>query len=74
MRKEASAESRCLFQVSDYFKDSSTATATLTVMLTMGERWERRRWREKHLRLVIVGSITLDCRNGQADPMSEAFL
>ena len=30
--------------------------------------------REKCLRLVIVGSITLDCRNGQADPMSEAFL
>ena len=30
--------------------------------------------REKHLRLVIVGSITLDCRSGQPDPMSEAFL
>ena len=30
--------------------------------------------RSKHLRLVIVGSITLDCRSGQADPMSEAFL
>ena len=30
--------------------------------------------RDKHLRLVIVGSITLDCRNGQCDPMSEAFL
>ena len=30
--------------------------------------------RQKHLRLVIVGSLTLDCRNGQADPMSEAFL
>ena len=30
--------------------------------------------REKHLQLVIVGSITLDCRNGHADPMSEAFL
>ena len=30
--------------------------------------------REKRLRLVIVGSITLDCRDGQADPMSEAFL
>ena len=30
--------------------------------------------REKRLRLVIVGSITLDCRRGQADPMSEAFL
>ena len=30
--------------------------------------------REKYLRLVIVGSITLDCRDGQADPMSEAFL
>ena len=32
------------------------------------------RVRKKHLRLVIIGSITLDCRNGQADPMSEAFL
>ena len=30
--------------------------------------------REQHLRLVIVGSITLDCREGRADPMSEAFL
>ena len=30
--------------------------------------------RSKHLRLVIVGSITLDCRSGHADPMSEAFL
>ena len=28
----------------------------------------------KHLRLVIVGSITLDCRDGRPDPMSEAFL
>lgn len=24
--------------------------------------------------MVIVGSITLDCREGKADPMSEAFL
>lgn len=30
--------------------------------------------REKHLRLEIIGSITVDCRNGQIDPMSEAFL
>ena len=30
--------------------------------------------REKYLRLVIVGSITLDCRSGQPDHMSEAFL
>ena len=30
--------------------------------------------REKRLRLVIVGSITLDCREGRTDPMSEAFL
>ena len=30
--------------------------------------------REKRLRLVIVGSITIDCRKGKADPMSEAFL
>ena len=32
------------------------------------------RIRENRLRLVIVGSITLDCRDGRADPMSEAFL
>lgn len=32
------------------------------------------RVREKKIRLLIVGSITLDCRSGQADPMSEAFL
>ncbi len=30
--------------------------------------------REKRLRLVIWGSITIDCREGKADPMSEAFL
>ena len=30
--------------------------------------------REKRLQLVILGSITLDCREGKADPMSEAFL
>ena len=28
----------------------------------------------KHLCLVIVGSITMDCRRGHADPMTEAFL
>lgn len=42
-----------------------------------GEDYEPRTrdlMREKHLRLAIVGSITLDCRSGQADPMSEAFL
>ena len=32
------------------------------------------RVREQRLRLMIVGSITLDCREGRADPMSEAFL
>ena len=30
--------------------------------------------REKHLRLMIVGSITIDCRNGELDCMSAAFL
>lgn len=30
--------------------------------------------REKQLMLVIIGSITLDCRNGKCDPTSEAFL
>ena len=30
--------------------------------------------REKRLRLVIVGSITLDCRNGNPDPMTEPVL
>lgn len=32
------------------------------------------RVRERRLCLVIVGSITLDCREGRADPMTEAFL
>ena len=32
------------------------------------------RVREGCLCLVIVGSITLDCREGRADPMTEAFL
>ena len=32
------------------------------------------RVREGRLCLVIVGSITLDCREGRADPMPEAFL
>jgi len=30
--------------------------------------------KSKSLRLMIVASITLDCREGHADPMSEAFL
>jgi len=30
--------------------------------------------REKHLRLVILGSITVDCTNGELDPMTKAFL
>jgi len=30
--------------------------------------------KQKHLCLVIVGSITVDCRNGQIDPMSQAFI
>ena len=29
---------------------------------------------QKRLCLVIVGSIMMDCRNGHADPMTEAFL
>ena len=28
----------------------------------------------KHLRLEILGSITIDCRNGEIDPMSQAFI
>jgi len=28
----------------------------------------------KRLRLVIVGSITVDCRTGEIDPMSQAFI
>ena len=30
--------------------------------------------KQKHLCLVIVGSITIDCRSGQIDPMSQAFI
>ncbi|MBQ2277228.1 MAG: hypothetical protein II333_01545, partial [Clostridia bacterium] len=27
--------------------------------------------KQKHMRLIILGSITVDCRNGQIDPMSQ---
>ena len=30
--------------------------------------------RAKRLRLVIVGSITVDCSNGEIDPMTNAFI
>ena len=30
--------------------------------------------KQKHLRLIIVGSITVDCRKGTIDPMSQAFI
>lgn len=30
--------------------------------------------KQKHMRLMIVGSITIDCRNGDIDPMSQAFI
>lgn len=30
--------------------------------------------KEKCMRLVIIGSITVDCRDGQIDPMSQAFI
>ncbi len=30
--------------------------------------------KEKHLCLQIIGSITIDCRSGSLDPMTEAFL
>ena len=30
--------------------------------------------KQKHLCLIILGSITVDCRNGQIDPMSQAFI
>lgn len=30
--------------------------------------------KEKRLRLEIIGSITIDCRTGQIDPMSQAFI
>lgn len=30
--------------------------------------------KNKYLCLTIVGSITMDCRSGHADPMTEAFL
>ena len=30
--------------------------------------------KQKRMRLIIIGSITVDCRNGQIDPMSQAFI
>ena len=30
--------------------------------------------KQKRMRLIIIGSITIDCRSGSIDPMSQAFL
>ena len=30
--------------------------------------------KQKRMRLVIIGSITIDCRQGEIDPMSQAFI
>lgn len=30
--------------------------------------------KQKRMRLIIVGSITIDCRQGEIDPMSQAFI
>lgn len=30
--------------------------------------------KEKRLRLIVVGSIAIDCREGEIDPMSQAFI
>lgn len=30
--------------------------------------------KQKRLRLIIMGSITVDCRSGEIDPMSQAFI
>ncbi|MCM1569130.1 MAG: recombinase family protein [Roseburia sp.] len=30
--------------------------------------------KDKHLKLVILGSLTVDCTNGELDPMTKAFL
>lgn len=30
--------------------------------------------KQKHMRLEIIGSITIDCRTGDIDPMSQAFI
>ncbi len=30
--------------------------------------------KQKRMRLIIIGSITVDCRSGSIDPMSQAFL
>lgn len=32
------------------------------------------RFKENHMRLVILNSVTIDCRNGEPDGMSKAFL
>ena len=60
-----------------------TATAGDTVITLEVSRLARstkqlceiiERVREKRLRLVIVGSITVDCSNGELDPMTNAFI
>ena len=60
-----------------------TAEAGDTIITTEVSRWSRSTQqlceiisiiKEKRMRLVILGSITVDCRDGQIDPMSQAFI
>jgi len=47
-KKMASAKAEAIFRkIANYFRDSGAATATETVIPTMGERPDRRRWREE---------------------------
>ncbi len=56
VRKVPSAKAEGTILKLDYFMDSSTATATETVIPTMGERWERGLWREERPeRVAAVG-------------------
>ncbi len=67
-------------QLSSLLEDSGPGDSLVTLEVSRLARSTKQlceiieQVKAKHLRLIIVGSITLDCREGHADPMSEAFL
>ena len=67
-------------QLSDLLETAAAGDEILTLEVSRLARSTKQlceiidKVREKRLRLMIVGSITVDCSNGQIDPMTNAFI
>ena len=67
-------------QLSDLLKTAAAGDEILTLEVSRLARSTKQLCeiielvKDKRLKLSIVGSITVDCRNGQIDPMTNAFI